>query len=268
MTDAANIDNELILSVWCDRDGMDERIHTRMEYFTVVRPQSVTAKGLFSVLDAGLKALGITEISTEKCAKLVGIGTDGASANIAVSGLKGLVEERLDCFFWMWCPPHRLELKPTAFGLVDELLLYYLHKKSPKRCRELEDIITDLKGWFSFDDVGVRPVRASGSRWVSHKPNAMKRVLSKCSAYTAHLVALAEDRSLKGTTISGLTLSRVKRGKTERGVKRNTCIQLTITKQGINRTTLYHRTLRYDLQRIHACKMFGLTAHHHRNTAQ
>ena len=27
-TDVANIDNELILAVWCDRDGMDERIHT------------------------------------------------------------------------------------------------------------------------------------------------------------------------------------------------------------------------------------------------
>ena len=63
-------------------------------------------------------------------------------------------------------------------------------------------------------------------------------------------------------------LRRVKRGKTERGVKRNTCIQPTITKQGINRTTLYHRTLRYDLQRIHGYKMFGLTAHHHRNIAQ
>ena len=39
-------------------------------------------------------------------------------------------------------------------------------------------------------------------------------------------------------------------------------------KQGINRTTLYRMTLRYNLQQIHACKMFGLTAHHHRNTAQ
>ena len=47
---------------------------------------------------------------------------------------------------------------------------------------------------------------------------------------------------------------RVKRGKTERGVKRNTCIQPTLMKQGINWTTLYHRTHRYNLQRIHVCK--------------
>ena len=68
-----------------------------------------------------------------------------------------------------------------AFGLVNELLLrlYYLYEKSPRRCRELEDIIT------------------SGSRWVAHKQNAMKRVLSKFGIYTAHLVALAKDRSLK-----------------------------------------------------------------------
>ena len=77
----------------------------------------------------------------------------------------------------MWCMAHHLELaikdalKPTTFALVDELLLrlYYLYEKSPKRCRELEDIISDLKACFSFDDAGVKPVRASGSRWVTHK---------------------------------------------------------------------------------------------------
>ena len=27
-TDKANIDNEVILVVWCDRDGTDEKVHT------------------------------------------------------------------------------------------------------------------------------------------------------------------------------------------------------------------------------------------------
>ena len=53
----------------------------------------------------------------------------------------------------------------------------------PKKCRELEEIIVDLKECFSFDDGGVKPVRASGSRWVTHKLNAMKRVNSKYGAY-------------------------------------------------------------------------------------
>lgn len=57
----------------------------------------------------------------------------------------------------MWYLAHRLELsvkdalKSTSFDLIDELLLrlYYVYHKSPK-CRELEDIISDLKDFFEF----------------------------------------------------------------------------------------------------------------------
>ena len=190
-TDTANIENEIILVVWCDTNGTDEKVHTRMEFLTVVRPESATARGLFKVLEIGLQHFGIQELSTEECAMLVGIGTDGAAANIAASGLKGLVENQLQWVFWMWCMAHRLELaikdalKGTFFDNIDEMLLrlYYLYEKSPKRCRELEDIITDLKECLCFDNAGVRPVRASGSRWVTHKLNAMKRILSKFGAY-------------------------------------------------------------------------------------
>ena len=41
--------------------------------------------------------------------------------------------------------------------------------KGHQKCRELDEIIVDLKECFSFDDGGVKPVRASGSRWVTHK---------------------------------------------------------------------------------------------------
>ena len=75
--------------------------------------------------------------------------------------------------------------------------LYFIYHKSPKKCRELEDIVSDLENFFEFDDGGVRPVRASESRWISHKLNAMKRVLSKYGAYTKYLTALSEDSSLK-----------------------------------------------------------------------
>lgn len=102
---------------------------------------------------------------------------------------------------------HRLELaikdalKGTSFDLVDEMLLrlYYIYDKSPKKCRELEGIVSDLKDCFQFDDDGVRPLRASGSRWVCHKPNAMRLVLSKYGAYTSHLATLSEDSSVKST---------------------------------------------------------------------
>ena len=38
-------------------------------------------------------------------------------------------------------------LKATVFDMVDDLLqkLYYLYKTSPKKSRELEDIVSDLK---------------------------------------------------------------------------------------------------------------------------
>ena len=149
--------------------------------------------------------IGISAINAEECKKLVGIGTDGASANIASAGLKGLVEKEVPWVFWMWCLAHRLELavkdalKGTAFDLIDEMLvrLHYIYERSPKKCRELEEVINALKQCLEFDDAGVRPVRACGSRWVSHKLSAMSRVVSKFGAYTSHLAALSEDSSVK-----------------------------------------------------------------------
>ena len=65
-TDTSNIDNEVVLVVWCDPDGSDEKVHTRMDLLTVSRPQSVTACGLFQVLESSLQGLGIQELSPEK----------------------------------------------------------------------------------------------------------------------------------------------------------------------------------------------------------
>ena len=202
-TDVGNVDNEVLLVVWFDPDGLDEKVHTRMDYFMVSRPQSVTAEGLFEVLKGGLRRLGIPAVSADECKKLVGVGTDGASSNIAAHGLKGLVEEHLDWIFWMWCMAHRLELavrdalKDMPFDLINEMLLqlYYVYEKSPKKCRELEDIISDLRECLVFDDSGIRPIRASGSRWITHKVNAMKRVISKFGAYTSHLAASSVQAS-------------------------------------------------------------------------
>jgi len=71
----------------------------------------------------------------------------------------------------------------------------------PKKCRQLEEICFDLKQCLTIDpeDEGVRPVRASGSRWVAHKWNAMKRILSRYGAFTSHLITLSEDVSVKAT---------------------------------------------------------------------
>ena len=64
--DNGNDDNEVILVVWCECYGVDEEVHIRMEYFTVVRPQSVKVQSLLAVLESGLQGLGINEISVEQ----------------------------------------------------------------------------------------------------------------------------------------------------------------------------------------------------------
>ena len=68
-TDQSNADNELLLVLWCDPNGKDEKVHTR---------------------------ISIQSLMKEACKKLVGIATDRAAANVAGNGLKGLVEKELD----------------------------------------------------------------------------------------------------------------------------------------------------------------------------
>ena len=91
-TDAANVDNELLLAVWFDKDSHSERVCTRISYLKISKLSAASALGLFGVLKEALQGLGIREINKEECTKLVGIGTDGASANVANTGLKGLIE--------------------------------------------------------------------------------------------------------------------------------------------------------------------------------
>ena len=92
-TDKGCCDNELVLTVWCDFEGKDERVQTSMSFFKVTRPQAVSGQGLFQVMESALQSLGIHAIDATQCHKLVGIATDGASANIAGGGLKGPVEQ-------------------------------------------------------------------------------------------------------------------------------------------------------------------------------
>lgn len=110
-------------------DGSDEKVHSRMSFFAVSRPEEVTSEGLIACLQTALGRLGISAINSEACRFLVGIGTDGASANIAAAGMKGLVEKEVPWVFWMWCLAHRLELavqdalKHTWFDHIEEMLL-------------------------------------------------------------------------------------------------------------------------------------------------
>ena len=138
-TDCSNVENVMFLAVYCDTNASDEKVHSKMTYLTVDRPSSATGEGLFASLEKVLCDLGFPFLDTDACRKLIGVGTDGASANIAGRGLKGLVETKLDWICWVWCLAHRLELAikdaitSTVFDHIDDMLirLFYLYNKSP-----------------------------------------------------------------------------------------------------------------------------------------
>ena len=157
--------------------------------------------------------MGINDIlDSEECLAvkghpvLVGIGSDGATVNISdQNGIRGKIQNALPWLFWAWCYCHRLELacrdslSSSLFKEINEMLLrlYYLYEKSPKKCRELLDLVTDLKEVFVFPEGGNLPVRAQGSRWISHKRKALQRVVDRYGAYLHHLQTLVEDRTIK-----------------------------------------------------------------------
>ena len=139
-TDVSNIDEEMFLVLWCYGVmlmGVMKKCILECT-FSVLRPDSANAAGLFECLQKSLQQFGVSVINAENCKRLNGIGTDGASANVAAAGLKGLVEKEISWIFWMWCLAHQVELalkdalKHTAFNFIDDVLtqLYYIYRKS------------------------------------------------------------------------------------------------------------------------------------------
>lgn len=79
------------------------------------------------------------------------------------------------------------------------LRLYYLYAKSPKKSRELADIVEDLKEVWEFSGGGDKPVRSEGSRWINHKCKALQRLVDRYGAYLNHVTALVEDQMIQST---------------------------------------------------------------------
>ena len=89
----------------------------------------------------------------------------------------------------------------TSYAPIARMLLhlYYLYAKSPKKSRELADIVEDLKEVWEFSAGGDKPVRSQGSRWISHKRKALQRLVDRYGAYLNHVTALSEDQMIKST---------------------------------------------------------------------
>ena len=191
---------------------MNEEIKSLSRFFAITPVESADARGLLKCASKCLATLGVTDLTEQKLSDvtaspvLVGSGTDGASVNIGeVNGMKGLVQSNNSWIMWSWCYAHRLELasknafSSSLFKCIEEMLLgiYYLYEKSPKKIQELVDVVQDLKGVFELPSGGNIPVRAHGSRWITHKRNALLRVIDRYGAYIAHLTSLSQDGSVK-----------------------------------------------------------------------
>ena len=74
-----------------------------------------------------------------------------------------------------------------------------LYAKSPKKSRELFDIVEDLKEVWELSAGGNMPVTSQGSRWICHKRKALQRVVDRYGAYLNHLSALVEDHSINSS---------------------------------------------------------------------
>jgi hypothetical protein len=209
-TDTANLEDELIVIVYCRKNDAMKRITSCARYLAVINPPRVDAQGLVECLRVALKSLGIEDtpnpVNASKKPVLVGVGTDGASANISgKKGMRGILQEEMPWLFWAWCFAHRLELaakdalKSRLFKDIGEMLLriYYIYEKSPKKSRELSTIADDLKEVYELPKGGNVPIRAQGSRWITHKRKAMQRIVDRFGIYISHLTALSEDRTLR-----------------------------------------------------------------------
>ena len=66
---------------------------------------------------------------------------------------------------------------------MDEMLLrvYYLYEKSPKKCVELNEIVSELRQCLEPTDLpvkgGNRPLGACGTCFITHKVVALRRVV-------------------------------------------------------------------------------------------
>ena len=207
-TDAGNIDDELVMVQYCALDHDTQEVRSVSRLLSVEVPLTVNADGLIQCFQISLKKLGVVDVYDAENvlaadAVLVGVSTDGAAVNISeINGMKDKMQSKLPWLMWQWCYGHRVELackdalcsKVIKNGMELLLRLYYLYHKSPKKLRELEDIIADLREAYSFPIGGNVPVRCSGTRWIAHKCKALQRFIDRYGVHVNHLSTLATDR--------------------------------------------------------------------------
>ena len=149
------------------------------------------------------------ELALEKTGVL---SSDGASVNCGKnSGVIKLLEEKYPWISFISCFSHWLELAlkdalKQYMEPVDKMLthLYYLYTKSSKKHRELKNLYISI-GEFKMYTSGLRPMKATGTRWIDHKLMVLDRLIGKFRPYCVHLndIISTTTNSKEKTTLEG-----------------------------------------------------------------
>ena len=105
-TDAGNLEDELIVLVYCDMDDAEQEMTTYSRFLSLHKPQKADASGLLECIGKAMHLLGVDDVLDRDSVLgvtkpvLIGLGTDGATANIgAHNGLRGQIQRALSWLF-------------------------------------------------------------------------------------------------------------------------------------------------------------------------
>ena len=166
-TDTAISENEAVFVVHFDPEPpATQQVKVNVNLVKLVYTKSADASGVVECISDAFTSIGIEHV----CKKLVGFGADGASVNRGdKEGVKAILKRENPWLNFGWCVAHRLELalkdalKGTSFDEVDNVILrlHYLYKKSPKKLRQLKELV-EIYEEEEFEYAGYRPKKASG----------------------------------------------------------------------------------------------------------
>ena len=81
---------------------------------------------------------------------------------------------------------------------VSLIHLFYIYNKSSKKLRELRQFHTVLKNIYKFENNQVKPVKATGTRWIAHVMRSMSALIDKFGLYLQHMENVISDTSKQG----------------------------------------------------------------------
>ena len=165
-TDASIIEKEAIFVLTFDPTppGTD-KVDINLTYLNLADLANANSHGVLQSIRESFEQIGVENFLK----KLVGFGSDGASVNSGKKeGVITLLQNENEWITFGWCVAHRLELalkdslSGTAFADIDELLLrmHYLYKRSPKKLRQLKELVSIYDDTFDFAVGGYKPKKA------------------------------------------------------------------------------------------------------------